>query len=83
MDILPVVSIILEALIAVLALVTAVRGRSYMLGLTLTFGIYVYYDLARLYEWSVSESLLSVVFLIATLSALVSIIGIFKTGAKR
>lgn len=83
MEILPIVSIILEVFISALALVSAFRGRVYMMGLTLTFGIYVYYDLARLYEWSVSESLLSVVFLIATLSALVSVLGIFKASLKR
>lgn len=83
MAILPIVSIVLEVLIAVLALVSAIRGRTYMAGLALTFGIYVYYDLARHFEWSVSESLLSVVFLIATLSALVSVIGIFKASLKR
>lgn len=77
MDIIPVVSIILEVIIAVLALVIAFRGRPYMVGLAVTFGIYVYYDLARHYEWAVSESLLSIVFLIATFTALMSLIGIF------
>ena len=83
MDIIPIISIILEIVIAVLALVIALRGRFYMIGFALTFGIYVYYDLARLYEWSVSESLLSVVFLIATLAALVSVVGILKAGSKK
>ncbi|MFA6024776.1 MAG: hypothetical protein WC777_06325 [Candidatus Gracilibacteria bacterium] len=83
MELLPIVSIVLELVIAVLALLAAVRGRLTMLGLALTFGIYVYYDLARLYEWSVSESLLSVLFLIATLAALVSVFGIFKAGLKK
>jgi hypothetical protein len=36
----------------------------YMIGFAITFGIYVYYDLARLYSWEVSESLLSSVFLV-------------------
>lgn len=78
MDIIPIVSIILEIVIAVLSLLLALRGRFYMIGFAITFGIYVYYDLARLYEWSISESLLSVVFLIATLTALASIIGVFR-----
>ncbi len=82
MDIVPIISIALEALIAILAFITAVRGRFYMMGFTLTFGIYVYYDLARLYEWPVSESLLSVVFFIATLAALISVLGIFRAGSK-
>ncbi len=83
MDILPILSIVLEFLIALLALASALRGRPYMLGLTITFGIYVYYDLARLYEWSVSESLLSVVFLVATVCALISVVGILKAGSKK
>jgi hypothetical protein len=79
MEMIPVVSIILEALIAVLALVIAFRKRPYMIGLAVTFGIYVYYDMARYYKWEIAESWLSVVFLIATLSALVSMIGILRT----
>ncbi|MBP9748525.1 MAG: hypothetical protein KBD17_02830, partial [Candidatus Pacebacteria bacterium] len=64
--------------ISVLALFVAVRARAYMVGFALNFGIYVYYDLARLYAWEVSESLLSSVFLVATLAALVSMVGIVK-----
>jgi hypothetical protein len=81
MNIIPVLSIVLEIVIALLALVSAFRGRPSMVGFALTFGIYVYYDLARLYSWAVSESLLSVVFLIATLSALVSVVGILKKSS--
>jgi len=79
MNIIPIVSIFLEFVIAVLALIIAFRKRPYMLGFAITFGIYVYYDLARLYAWAVSEAVLSVAFLIATLAALVSMIGILKT----
>lgn len=82
MDILPIVSIVLEFVIAALALAAAVRGKKYMIGLTITFGIYVYYDLARLYAWPVSESLLSVVFLIATIAALVSVLGVLQIRSK-
>ncbi len=79
MEILPLVSIVLEALIALIALLAAVRGRTYLLGFTVTFGIYVYYDLARYLSWEVSESLLSTVFFVATLAALGSMIGVFKS----
>ncbi|QQR54991.1 hypothetical protein IPG41_00210 [Candidatus Peregrinibacteria bacterium] len=82
MNTIPILSIVLELVIAILALFIAVRGRFYMMGLALTFGIYVYYDLARLYEWPVSESVLSVVFLVATLAALISVIGIFRGSSK-
>lgn len=83
MALLPVLSILLELLIAGLALLAAFRGRASMAGFALTFGIYVYYDLARLYSWTVSESLLSIVFLIATLAALVSMLGILKTSSRK
>lgn len=76
MNIIPFASIVLELFIAIIALVVAFRGRMSMAGFAVTFGIYVYYDLARLLEWQVSEALLSMVFLVATLAALVSMIGI-------
>lgn len=82
MEIIPVVSIVLEAVIALLALILSFRGRPYMAGFALTFGIYVYYDLARYYEWAVAESLLSTVFLVATLAALISMVGLFKNTSK-
>lgn len=78
MSIIPVLSIALEFVIALIALVLTFRGRPYMAGFAITFGIYVYYDLAREYQWQVSEPLLSVVFLIATLAALAAIIGISR-----
>ncbi|MBI4232637.1 hypothetical protein HY605_05370 [Candidatus Peregrinibacteria bacterium] len=83
MNMIPIVSIILEVVIALLALVACFRGQFYMIGFALTFGIYVYYDLARLYEWEVSESLLSVAFLIATVAALISMIALLQKGARR
>jgi len=83
MNFIPVISIALEILIAVLALLSVFKGKYYMIGLVITFGVYVYYDLARHYQLEVSESLLSVVFLIATLSALVSVIGIIKSPSKK
>lgn len=83
MDMIPVVSIALEFVIAVLALVTGFRGRVYMLGFAITFGIYVYYDLARLYTWEASEAVLSVAFLVATVSALAAIVGMLKSTNPR
>ena len=82
LNIIPIVSIAIEVVIAVLALVVAFRGRPYMAGFAVTFGIYVYYDLARYYVWEISESLLSIIFLIATLAALVSVIGVIKNTSR-
>lgn len=83
MNLIPIVSIVLEFVIALLALVIAFRGKPYIFGFTITFGIYVYYDLAHLYAWEVSESVLSVAFLVATLAALISMIGILRTTLKK
>lgn len=66
-------SIILEAAITVIAILAARAGRPYIYGLAFTFGIYVLYDLARLLGWNVEGSLLSVLFLLASASALGSV----------
>ncbi len=53
-----VVSIILEAAVAVIATLAARAGRPYLYGLAFTFAAYVLYDLARLLQWPVEGSLL-------------------------
>jgi len=83
MELIPLVSIVLEAVIALLALVFAFKGRPYLLGLVVTFGIYVYYDLVRHYGWESPENLLSVAFLIATVTALISVVYIIRNTGKK
>ncbi len=78
MEFIPLISIALEGLVALLSAVAAFRGRSYMYGLAFTFAIYVFYDLTKLYGWGVPSSALSVIFLVATLSALASVWQIFR-----
>lgn len=73
-----IISIILEATIAVVAILAARDGRPYMYGLAFTFGVYVLYDLARLLRWDVEGPLLSGLFLIATASALASVWMLYK-----
>jgi len=73
MEFIPLISIALEGLVALLSAVAAFRGRSYMYGLAFTFAIYVFYDFAKLYGWGVPQNVLSVIFLVATLSALASV----------
>ncbi|MFA5413510.1 MAG: hypothetical protein WC348_03145 [Patescibacteria group bacterium] len=73
MEFIPLISIAIEGLVALLSAVAAFRGRSYMYGLAFTFAIYVFYDLAKLYGWGVPQNVLSVIFLVATLSALASV----------
>jgi hypothetical protein len=73
-----IVSIILEAAVAVIAVLAARRGRPYMYGLAFTFGAYVLYDLARFLQWAVEGTLLSVLFLAASITALVAVWGLYN-----
>jgi hypothetical protein len=47
-------------------------------GLAFTFGAYVLYDLARLLEWNVQGGLLSGLFLLATITALIAVWGLYR-----
>jgi hypothetical protein len=77
-QILQISSIVLEGLVALLSAIAAFRGRSYMYGLAFTFAIYVFYDCAKLYGWGIPQTALSVIFLVATLTALASVWRISK-----
>jgi hypothetical protein len=72
------VSIILEAAVAVIAILAARQGRPYMCGLAFTFAAYVLYDLARLLQWDVGGPLLSGLFFLATISAFVSVWAVYR-----
>jgi hypothetical protein len=73
-----IVSILLEAAVAVIAVLAARQGRPYMYGLAFTFGAYVLYDLARFLQWAVEGTLLSVLFLAASITALVAVWGLYN-----
>jgi hypothetical protein len=49
-----------------------------MYGLAFTFSAYVLYDLARFLNWPVEGSLLSWLFLLATLTALFAVWGLYR-----
>jgi hypothetical protein len=72
-----VISIVLEAAVAIVAAVAASAGRPYLYGLAFTFAVYVVYDLARLMQWSVEGTLLSALFLLASITALVAVVGLW------
>lgn len=72
-----IVSIILEAAVAAIAVLAARRGRPYLYGLAFTFAAYVLYDVVRLMQWSVEGPLLSALFLLATIAALVAVLGLY------
>ena len=73
-----IVSIVLEAAVAVIAVMTAMQGRPYMYGLAFTFAAYVLYDLARYMQWVVEGPWLSGLFLAATITALVAVWGLYR-----
>ena len=74
-----VISIILEAAVAILAILAAARkGNPYIYGLAFTFAAYVLYDLARLFAWDVQGWLLSGLFLLATITALLAVWGLYR-----
>jgi hypothetical protein len=71
-------SIVIEAAVAIVAMLVAVKGRPYLYGLALTFTIYVLYDLGRLLGWNVEKGILSVLFLLASASALFAVWGLYR-----
>ncbi len=73
-----VISILLEASIAVIAVLAARQGRPYLYGLAFTFIAYVIYDLARFMQWAVEGPLLSGLFLLASVAALVAVWGLYR-----
>ena len=72
------VSIVLEAAVAIIAVLAARKGKPYVYGLAFTFGAYVLYDLARLLQWDVQGGILSGLFLLATASALIAVWGLYR-----
>jgi peptide deformylase len=75
-----VLSIVLEVAVAAMAMLAAVKGRPYLYGLALTFAIYVLYDLGRFFGWNVEKGILSVLFLVASASALYAVWGLYREG---
>jgi hypothetical protein len=73
-----VIAIILEAAVAIVAILAARKGNPYIYGLAFTFGAYVLYDLARLLQWDVQGGLLSALFLVATITALIAVWGLYR-----
>jgi hypothetical protein len=79
MEIINYASIILEAVVAIFGIRIALnKKRAYGWGIALTFLIYVFYDLARINSWQIPTSIMSVSFLVATISALFTVISIHK-----
>jgi len=75
-----ILSIALEVAVAAIAVLAAVKGRPYLYGLALTFTIYVLYDLGRVFGWNVDKGILSVLFLVASASALFAVWRLYREG---
>ena len=73
-----VISIILEAAGSIIAILAARKGKPYIYGLAFTFGAYVLYDLGRLLQWDVQGGVLSGLFLLATITALIAVWGLYR-----
>jgi hypothetical protein len=72
-------SILIEAAVAIIAVLAALSSKHYALGLAVTFVIYVLYDGARLAGIEVREGVLSMLFLVAAISALVAVWGWYRS----
>ena len=71
MEIIQLLSIVVEAAIVFILLYAAVKKqRAYAWGMALTFSIYVFYDMVKLFNLSVPQSILIPAFFIASISAL-------------
>ncbi len=78
MNYIQLISIVLELAIAGLFLAASMKGKKYLYGLVITFVIYVFYDLTRLFSWNIASNLLTGMFFVATLGALYSAWMIWK-----
>jgi hypothetical protein len=78
-----IVSIILEAAVAMIAALAARAGRPFLYGFTFTFAADVLSDLARLLQWPVEGPLLSGLFLLATIAALFAVWGLYREGRRK
>jgi hypothetical protein len=76
------ISILIELVVAVIAFATARKGRPHLYGLSFTFGAYVLYDLNRMAGSPVIGPVLSGLFLLASLGALVAVIGLWREPGK-
>lgn len=83
MDGIQLVSILLEAVVAVVAIMVGMKGKSYAYGFALTYGLYVFYDLSKLYDWAIPSGPITTIFFVATLGALWGIWGLYQEVSKK
>ena len=78
-DALQLLSVLIEAIIVVTAIAIAVRkGKTYGWFIALTFALFVFFDLARIFTLAVPNLIHSIVFLVACVSMLYTVWLIYK-----
>ncbi|MDD2835892.1 MAG: hypothetical protein PHY05_07055 [Methanothrix sp.] len=78
MNLLHLLSILLEVVVAALGVVLAIsKKKIYGWCIAVTFVLYVVYDLANLLAWNISQDTLYTIFFVATLSILWAVWNIF------
>jgi hypothetical protein len=79
MEVLQLISIILEAIIVLIGIAIALAKKAALgWGFALTFGIYVFYDLAQYMHWQTDQTVLRGLFFFATLSAFWAVWSVYK-----
>jgi hypothetical protein len=74
-------SIAFEALIVILAIGLVLFKKSIIgLGIAVTYGIYVFYDIAKYTRSDISLTYLHGLFFVATLSMLLVILGLYRNS---
>ena len=71
------ISIFLELIVGIIAILAAFKGKKYMFGLAFTFLVYVVYDFSKIYLFNMG-GILPVLFFLSTVSALWSVWNIYK-----
>jgi hypothetical protein len=65
-DFLQIVAVLLEVAVTVIAVVIATRGKKYYgWCIAVTFGLFVLFDIGRLFSWPLSDEAHSLIFLVA------------------
>ena len=76
-------SIIIEAIVAILGLfIVFEKKKNYGWGIFLTFAIYVFYDLTKFMNYPIPSDVLTVLFFVASISALYAVWVIYKERNK-
>ncbi len=66
-------SILIEGVVAMLGLKLLSEKKIYGLGIFVTFGIYVFYDLAKYFSFKMSSDFLYIIFFVASVSAFLTV----------